>query len=342
MKKFLSMISVLLVLLLVAGCGSSSTTPPAQGDSEFKFERKISIVVPWGVGGGADGTVRPLQPLLEKELGVPVEIINVEGAGGANGVEYTYKQPADGYTFLLGTQSLIMMDIQKILTVDFQKEFVPVSKLVHSINIIASSTKAQQGKYSNFEEAIAYAKANPRELSVAMQTATGSDAVALKQTLAGGLGVDTTEIDQYVKIVNYSSGSELSSAQVGGHVNLSITGATEIKGLIESGDITPLISMSEQRMSSFPDMECTGEKGIDSYVGTWRGIFARTNTPTAAVDKFAAALEKCWNMPEYQEFLKSASYLDRAGYADAAETKALMDEEYVTFTKYLKDNGIIK
>ena len=34
-------------------------------------------------------------------------------------------------------------------------------------------------------------------------------------------------------------------------------------------------------MSTLPDLECTGELGIDSYVGTWRGILCRTDTPDA-------------------------------------------------------------
>ena len=46
-------------------------------------------------------------------------------------------------------------------------------------------------------------------------------------------------MEQYVKVVNYSSGSELSSAMVGGHININITGADEIMGLIQSGDIVP-------------------------------------------------------------------------------------------------------
>lgn len=273
---------------------------------------------------------------------MPVEIVNVEGAGGANGIDFTYKQPADGYTFVLGTQSHIMLDLQKILPVDFKQEFRPVSKLVHSINIIASSKKAMEGKYTNFDEFVAYAKEHPQELTCGMLTATGADSVSLKQTLAGGLGCGITEVEQYVKIVNYSSGSELSSAMVGGHININITGADEIKGLIESGDIVPLISMSENRMSSFPNVECTGEHNIDSYVGTWRGIFCRMDTPDAAVNSMAAALKKAWDSPEYQEFLKNASYLDREGYADAADFQKLIDSEYVTFEDYLKGAGLIK
>ncbi len=98
MKKLVCL--VLAIVMLVAGTACAS--------AEFKFERKIDIICPWGVGGGADSTIRPMATLLQDILGVPVNVVNVEGASGVNGVEYTYKQPADGYTFMLGTQSLFM------------------------------------------------------------------------------------------------------------------------------------------------------------------------------------------------------------------------------------------
>ncbi|MEM5769050.1 MAG: tripartite tricarboxylate transporter substrate binding protein [Bacillota bacterium] len=353
-KQWTALLSAALATVILAGCSTSapsgsqsSSTGGGQSASssasepEWVWERKVTLVCPWGVGGGADGTLRPLQPVLQELLGVPVEIVNVEGAGGANGIDFTCKQPADGYTYVLGTQSHIMLDLQKILPVDFKTELEPVAKLVHSINIIASSKKAMEGKYTNFSEFIAYAKSHPQELTCGMLTATGADAVSLKQTLAGGLGCDVTEVDQYVKIVNYSSGSELSAAMVGGHININITGADEIMGLIESGDIVPLISMSEKRMSILPDLECTGELGINSYVGTWRGILCRTGTPEAAVTAMSEALKEAWNSADYQEFLKNACYLDRPGYADSAAFQTLIDQEYVTFQEYLTGIGVL-
>ena len=93
MKKLVCLAIALVMVLGLAACASA----------EFKFERKIDLVCPWGVGGGADSTLRPMATLLQDILGVPVEVVNVEGGSGVNGVEYTYKQPADGYTFMLGT-----------------------------------------------------------------------------------------------------------------------------------------------------------------------------------------------------------------------------------------------
>lgn len=363
MKKTVTLIlCIMLTLMMFTGCSSKAPAAtaateapaaPAAADGQsaaaapteapaWTWERKVTLVCPWGVGGGADGTLRPLQPILQEILGVPVEIVNVEGAGGANGLDYTYKQPADGYTYVLATQSIIMLDLQKILPFDFKVEMKPVAKLVHSINIIASSKKAMEGKYTNFSEFIEYAKSHPQEMTCGMLTATGADSVSLKQTLAGGLGCDITEVEKYVKVVNYSSGAELSAAIAGGHINIEVTGASEIQGLIDSGDIVPLISMSEKRMSAYPNVECTADYGIDSYVGTWRGLFARTDTPQAALDAMTAAVQQAWNDPAYQEFLKNASYLDRAGFAAPAEFQTLIDDEYVTFDTYLKGIGVIK
>lgn len=66
-----------------------------------------------------------------------------------------------------------------------------------------------------------------------------------------------------------------------------------------------------------------------------------TDTPQAAIDSITAAVEKAWNAPAYQEFLKQASYLDRPGFANSADTIALMDREYTTFESYLKNAGLI-
>ena len=115
MKHAAVAMAVLMAAASAMGCssgGGSTTAAPAKTEApkaeskaedkteaaaekteaaadDWKWERKVTIVCPWGVGGGADGTLRPLQPILEKELGVPVEIVNVEGAGGANGIDFT-------------------------------------------------------------------------------------------------------------------------------------------------------------------------------------------------------------------------------------------------------------
>ncbi len=332
-KKVLAFFCISLSLIMLAGC--STTTPPETGtpeEGEWKFERPIEIVCPWGVGGGADSTIRPMAKLLTDILGVQVNVVNVEGAGGAAGVEYTYQQPADGYTFMLGTQSLILVDLQDIMSMDFKTEFVPTTKLVHSINIIAASAKAAEGKYSTFSEMIEYVKAHPNEVSCGMLSATGADAMGLRQAIKG----------LAIKEVPFGSGSEMNAALAGGHLSLMITGTDEIAGLIASGDIIPLLALSENRMKMYPDLECSGELDIDSYIGTWRGIFSKKGTPQGAIDALVAAVEEAVGTDEWQEFLVNAVYDEREGYANPDDFMALFLSEYDELGAYLESQGALK
>lgn len=344
-KRTLAILCAAMALALaVAGCGGASSAAPTPAtptpatpatpapEGEWKFDRKIDIICPWGPGGGADSTIRPMAKLLEEILGVPVQVQNVEGAGGVNGIEYVYKQPADGYTFMLGTQSLIMADLQAIPSMDYRAEFVPVAKLVHSINVIAASKKAAEGKYTNFSELMEYVASHPNEVTCGMLSATGGDAAGLRETLKG----------LAVKEVPYGSGSEMNAALVGGHLHLMITGTDEIQGLIESGDIIPLVALSEKRMSRYPDMESTGELNIESYIGTWRGLMARSGTPQPAIDAMVAAIEQAVQDPSWQEFLKQGAYDEREGFANQADFIKLWDAEYDTFTEYLGSYDLLK
>lgn len=323
MKKLVCL--VLALVMMASMCLAASA-------EDWKFERKIDIVCPWGVGGGADSTIRPMAQLLSGILGVPVEVVNVEGAGGVNGVEYTYKQPADGYTFMLGTQSLFMQDMQGTTSMDFKTEFKPLSVLVHSINIIAASKKSLDNfGVTNWQELTEYVKANPWSVTVGMLTATGVDGASLAQAIEG---MDLLE-------VSYASGSEVNSALVGGHCALSICGTDEISGLIESGDIVPLLALCENRMSVFPDMQCSGELGINSYMGPWRGIFAKTGTPQEACDALVAAIQQARETQEWKDFLHTAAYDEREIPAEGEELDAFVESEYKALSDYLKEQGVL-
>ncbi|MET0527421.1 MAG: hypothetical protein ABW003_03590 [Microvirga sp.] len=48
-------------------------------------ERPITLIVPWGAGGGSDGTARIVARLLEEKLGQPINVVNRTGGGSVIG-----------------------------------------------------------------------------------------------------------------------------------------------------------------------------------------------------------------------------------------------------------------
>ncbi|MBR1408113.1 MAG: tripartite tricarboxylate transporter substrate binding protein [Clostridia bacterium] len=321
MKKLVCLVLAAMMLLSVAALASA----------EWKFERKITFVCPWGVGGGADGTIRPMANLLQDKLGVPCEVQNVEGGSGVNGVEYTLKQPADGYTFMLGTQSLYLQDMMGNISVDFKTEMQPIDVLVHSINFIVAS-KASMDKYgvSNWTELTKYIEEHPFEVSVAMLTATGVDGASLAQATDG----------LFLLELPYDSGSDANSALVGGHVDLYVCGYDEIAGLVESGNIVPMLALCENRLKVLPDLECSGEVGVNSFMAPWRAIFAKTGTPQEAIDALVAAVEECRQEATWQEFIKAAAY-DERPVPTAEELPAFAQSEYKALRDYMVEQGTL-
>jgi putative tricarboxylic transport membrane protein len=323
MKKGLLVLLVLALAFTVFANGSDET---AESTGEWKFERKIELVCPWGLGGGADSTLRPMATLLQQKLGVAVEVRNETGAGGVQGIEYTYKQPADGYTFMLGTQSLYIQDMLGNTSMDFKTEFECIDILVHSINMLAGSKK-QLEKYGikNFSDLKAYAAAHPYEISVGMLTSTGVDGMCFEIATAG--------LD--LNIVQYGGGAEVNADLAGGHCDLAVGGYDDMSGLIASGDIVPLLVFCEHRLSIFPDCECTAEVGIESYAGPWRGIFAKKGTPQGAIDALVAAIEECRQDPSWQEFLHNAAYDERTVPAPGEELVEFCQNEYKDLRDYM-------
>lgn len=345
-KAFTILMVVLAVMVMFTSCGKKAdaaettvvTATPSKpveakaDDGTWKFERKIEIVCPWGLGGGADSTIRPMATLLQQKLGVPVEVRNETGAGGVTGTEYTYKQPADGYTFMLGTQSLYIQDMQGNMSMNFKDDMECIDVLVHSINMLAGSKK-QLDKYGikNFSDLKKYVAAHPFEVSVGMLTSIGVDGMCFE--------IATEGLD--LNVVQYGGGSEVNADLAGGHCDLAVGGYDDMKGLIESGDIVPLLVFCEHRLNIFPDCECTADVGIDSYAGPWRGIFAKAGTPRGAINTLVAAIEECRNDATWKSFLHNAAYDERTVPAPA-DVQAFCLSEYKDLRDYMLEQGTLE
>ena len=90
----------------VAGFGfkpASAQTYPA---------RPVTVIVPWGAGGGTDATARIVAALLEKDLGQPFNVVNRTGGSGVVGHSAIATAQPDGYTIGVLTVEISMMHWQ--------------------------------------------------------------------------------------------------------------------------------------------------------------------------------------------------------------------------------------
>ena len=92
----LALLAALALLLGLAAAPAQAAFP----------EKPITIIVPYKAGGSTDAMCRVFAKGLAEEVGQPVVVQNRPGAGGAVGAMYLKSLPADGYTLLIGAESV--------------------------------------------------------------------------------------------------------------------------------------------------------------------------------------------------------------------------------------------
>src|SRR5206468_3755138 len=120
-------------------------------------ERPITLIVPWGAGGGTDATARIIGALLEKELGQPVNVVNRTGGSGVVGHAAIAQAAPDGYTIGMVTVEIGMMHWQG-LTELTGASYTPIGL----VNADPAGLQVRaDAPYKDAKELIAAIKANP-------------------------------------------------------------------------------------------------------------------------------------------------------------------------------------
>jgi len=326
-NKILLTIMALVLVFSLAGCSKEPAAPatptdPATPTAEEKwvFERPIEIVIPFGPGSGTDTTIRAWAPLMEKELGVTININNIPGAGGVQGAEYAKNQPADGYTFVMFTPSHSIAAVDGTTKFDILNETMPVVRLVQDSNIILAG---KDTPYNNFEELVAYCKANPdKKPTLGMMSIKGIDGASAQQ-LCDAAGIQ-------LSFIPFASGAEANAAIMGGHCDMVLTSPFDGNAYLESGDMKGIVLLAEKRASNLPDVQCTGELKLDAYLGPWRGIVAMKGTPQEAIDAVEAAAVIVNDEQAWTDWKESVGLNDRPGYANQEDFKKIWFDYYET------------
>lgn len=332
-KNCIRIIALLLVSILAfTGCTAAeqpqTSAPEAAPEAEaakpaekpLAFpERKVEIVVGFGPGSGTDITARALSEPLSEVLGVPVVVTNIEGSQGLNGLDYVYKQPADGYTLMLTTQTQLITQIYGLSEIKFTEEFDPVSRLCHDVTILGASSS---GRFKTLEELTEFAKANPKAVKIAGLAATGLDGMIIKQFVENsGMELD---------LVSFGGTSDCLSALLGNHVDLTICEIATAKSLMDAGDMIGMMVLAENKLDGV-DIPCSVDLGIEATIGAWRGLSIKKGTDPEIIKYLEDAIAKAMESESWQEFLANNMLNYREGYANSEQFRAIWEEEYAFF-----------
>jgi tripartite-type tricarboxylate transporter receptor subunit TctC len=244
--------------------------------------KPITWVVPFPPGGVTDTSARAIGKRLGELLGQQVLIDNRPGAGGSLGTEQVARAPADGYTWLYGTQGTMAANLAlyKTLKYDPLKDFTHVHGMFVSPTILVVDS---QRPWKTVADLVRDAKARPGQLNYGSAGAgTGTHLTAeLFQTESG------TKLTH----VPYKGTAPALQDMLGGRLDLMFDYVAVLLPHLQSGKLRALAVMHTDRVELLPDLPTIVQAGYPKAVSAaWSSIVVPAGTPPDAVKRIGDAV----------------------------------------------------
>ena len=243
----------------------------------------VRFVVTYPPGGSSDVMARIIGQQLSEYWGQSVVVESRPGADGSIGMEYAARQPADGYTFLLGNFGpVVAKPLLARVSYDWQKDFVPVSRITISANILVVPVSLP---VKNVKQLVSLAKARPGELTY------GTSGPGSMSHFAGEMFKRIAGVSMIT--VNYKGNALAITDLAGGQITTMFSDAVPAMQGLKTGKIRALAVTSENRWPHTPELPTLAEEGIKGFAAVnWWGILFPAGVPRTIVDKVNADLVK--------------------------------------------------
>jgi tripartite-type tricarboxylate transporter receptor subunit TctC len=313
--------------LLAAGVAFAAGTAQAAWP-----ERPITLIVPWGAGGGTDATARIIGSLLEKELKQPVNVVNRTGGSGVVGHQAIASAPPDGYTIGMATVEIGMMHWQGLTELK-GSSYTPIAL----VNADPAGLQVRaDSPYKSAKELVDAIKASPGKLK---SSGTGQGGI-WHLAIAGMLRSLNVDPAASPWVPSNGAAPGLQDLVAGG-IEIVPCSLPEARSLIDSGKVRSLAIMDAKPATLYPNVPTLkAATGSDWTLAAWRGIVAPKGLPQDIADKLLAALEKVHKSAEFNDFMKQRGF--GVIWAPSVEFAAFMEKSDKDLGTVMKAVGIAK
>ena len=259
--------------------------------------KPVKLIVPFPAGGGGDTLARLVMLRAATELGQPIVIENLGGAGGNVGSAAAARAPADGYTLLYGTNGTHAINHAIYRSPGFNptRDFEPVTQLTRIAAMVVVRPTLQVNSMAELTRLL---KANPGKYTF------GSAGNGTTSHLAGEIYKSRAGLA--VVHIPYRGGAQAMTDLIGGQVDMMIEVMPNAAPQAKSGRIKPLAVTTATRVAGWPDLPTIAESGLPGFdVSAWDAIFVPAGTPRPIINRLNEAIHKALADPELRAQLQS-------------------------------------
>ena len=252
--------------------------------------KPIAFIVPFAAGGPLDALARAMAEPMSADLGQPIVIENIAGAGGSVGVGRAAHATPDGYTVCVGNWSTHVLN-GAIYSLGYHliDDLAPVILLPSAPQLIVAKAAVPA---ANFRELITWLKSTKANVGTA---GVGS------ATHVSGLLFQSAAKTEFAFVSYRSAGAALQDL-VAGHIDLMFDQASNSLPQIHAGSIKAYAVTSKARLAAAPDIPTVDEAGLPGfYVSVWNGFWVPKGTAPEVIARLNGAAVKAMATPSLQK-----------------------------------------
>jgi tripartite-type tricarboxylate transporter receptor subunit TctC len=281
-------------LALIAGALVSLLAAPTTYAADYPT-RAVTLVVAFTPGGPSDVLARIVGKQLEKVLNQPFVIENRPGGGGNIAAEYVARAKPDGYTLLMGNNSILATNAALFakLAYDAERDFAPISLVGTQPNILVVNPDVP---VHTVAELIALAKQEPGKLNY------GNSGLGAAAHLSAELFKSEAHVD--LVGISYKGAAPALQDVIANHVQVMFATSASVIGHIKSGLVRAIAVTTLKRFSLMPELPTIAESGLPGFdATTWHGLVAPAGTPPEVIETLHKATVAALNDPDTKKRL---------------------------------------
>jgi putative tricarboxylic transport membrane protein len=321
--------------LLCAGLLSLQVAGAAWGQSTWRPEKAVEIIVPTGAGGANDLMARLIQKTLQENnlVPTPVVVMNKPGGNQTLGSVYLRQNARDPHYLLYSTSNVFTAQLTG-RTPQLYTDLAPIALLMTEYSVIAVKADSP---IKTLRDLLAQLKANPQSLAFGIVSHGGSNHIALSQA-AKTAGIDPKQL----KVVVFKTNVESYLGVAGGHIHAVASSSTAALPFVEQGKARILAIGAPQRQEGpLAQVPTFREEGVDAPLTTnWRGLFGAPGITEGQAAFWDDAITKMAATDEWRKKVDPHG-LGRV-YLHGSEFKKFLASEYEVSKTVLTGLGYAK
>ena len=260
-------------------------------------QRPIRLLVPFAAGGNIDIQGRMMAQRLSETLGQQVVVENRVGGNGIVATEAVARAPADGYTLLWASTSVIAIVPAAAagkVPYDPVKDLSPISALSAGPQVLLVNANVPAKTLPEF---VAWVKAQPKPPAYG-----GGGGPASASNLIMSLFLKRAEIE--MTNVSYRGTAPAMTDLIAGHIPAMFAPVAEAYAQATNPSVRMLAVSSAARSKRVPDVPSIAESGYPGFHAvSWTGLMAPAGTPQEIIDRLAADMVAAVKDPKFAEQL---------------------------------------